>query len=81
MGNVYLGIDYGSKRIGLSYADDLGMAFPLPAAVDEELAARFEHIHREITRLRVTHLILATLFPSKVKKPKNVMRSMTSPKN
>ena len=58
VGNVYLGIDYGSKRIGLSYADDLGMAFPLPAAVDEELATRFEHIQREITRLRVTHLIL-----------------------
>ena len=42
VGNVYLGIDYGSKRIGLSYADELGMAFPLPAATDEDLASRLQ---------------------------------------
>jgi putative Holliday junction resolvase len=58
VGNVYLGIDYGTKRIGLSYADDLGMAFPLPAAVDPDSSQRFEQIKREISRLRVTHLIL-----------------------
>lgn len=58
MGNVYLGIDYGTKRIGLSYADDLGMAFPLPAAVDADLDNRLVQIQKEITRLRVTHLIL-----------------------
>ena len=58
MGNVYLGIDYGTKRFGLSYADDLGMAFPLPAAVDPDSIQRFEQIKREIGRLRVTHLIL-----------------------
>lgn len=27
----YLGIDYGEKRIGLSYADALNIAMPLPA--------------------------------------------------
>ena len=58
MGNVYLGIDYGTKRIGLSYADDLGMAFPLPAAVDADLDNRLVQIQKEIARLRVTHLIL-----------------------
>jgi len=56
--NVYLGIDYGSKRIGLSHADDLGMAFPLPAATAESFEARCEQIGREIQRLKVTQLIL-----------------------
>ena len=28
----YLGIDYGEKRIGLSFSDELGIAVPLPAA-------------------------------------------------
>ena len=29
----YLGIDWGEKRIGLAFADDVGIAMPLPAAV------------------------------------------------
>lgn len=29
----YLGIDYGQKRIGLSYGDELGIATPLPPLV------------------------------------------------
>jgi len=56
--SVYLGIDYGSKRIGLSHGDDLGFAFPLPAATAEVPAQRFDQIAQEITRLRVTHLVL-----------------------
>jgi len=38
-----IGIDYGEKRLGLSYGDDLGVATPLPpvlAASDEERVAR-----------------------------------------
>ncbi len=58
MGQIYLGIDYGSKRIGLSHADDLGFAFPLPAATAEKLEDRLHQIGQEIQRLRVTQLIL-----------------------
>lgn len=58
MGEVYLGIDYGSRRIGLSHADDLGMAFPLPAATEADPEARLEHIGSEIRRLRVTVLVV-----------------------
>lgn len=58
MGEVYLGIDYGAKRIGLSHADELGMAFPLPAAVGADQEARLETLGKEIGRLRVTRLIL-----------------------
>ena len=32
-----LGIDYGTRRIGLSYGDDLGVATPLPVYVDVSL--------------------------------------------
>ena len=31
-----LGIDYGTRRIGLALGDDLGLATPLPALVDAD---------------------------------------------
>lgn len=58
MSQVFLGIDYGSKRVGLSHADELGFAFPLPAAISPEPEERFAQIGREISRLRVTRLVL-----------------------
>jgi putative Holliday junction resolvase len=58
MGEVYLGIDYGSKRIGLSHADELGMAFPLPAATGADLESRLTQIAGDIARLKVSVLVL-----------------------
>ena len=29
----FLGIDWGEKRIGLAFADELGLAYPLTAAI------------------------------------------------
>lgn len=58
MATVYLGIDYGAKRVGLSHADDLGFAFPLPAAIAPEAEERFVQIGKEIARLRVSQLVL-----------------------
>lgn len=58
MAQNFLGIDYGSRRVGLSHADDLGFAFPLPAAVADEAEARFTQIGQEISRLRITLLVL-----------------------
>ncbi len=55
---VFLGIDYGSRRVGLSHADELGFAFPLPAATAEDAETRFLQIGKEITRLKVTLLVL-----------------------
>jgi len=46
----FLGIDYGDKRIGLSFGDELGLAVPLPAAVkpsQRERMASIEHVIRE----------------------------------
>jgi len=35
-----LGIDYGTRRIGLSYGDELGVATPLPALTEPDPAKR-----------------------------------------
>ena len=55
---VYLGIDYGERRVGLSHGDDLGFAFALPAALEPDAEARFARIGDEIRRRRVTHLVV-----------------------
>jgi len=55
---VYLGIDYGERRIGLSHGDDLGFAFALPAALEAEPESRLARIAREIERRRVTDLVV-----------------------
>jgi len=36
-----LGIDYGSRRIGLSFGDEVGVATPLPALVQERQITDF----------------------------------------
>lgn len=56
--SVFLGIDYGSKRVGLSHGDELGFAFPLAAATAPEAEERFSQIGREIARLKVTRIVL-----------------------
>lgn len=55
---VYLGIDYGEKRVGLSHGDELGFAFALPAAIEPDEAARLARIADEIRRRRVTDLVV-----------------------
>lgn len=46
-----LGIDYGEKRIGLAFGDELGLAVPLPAAIERTEEARIAHI-LEVVRVR-----------------------------
>lgn len=53
-----LGIDYGERRIGLSYGDDLGVAVPLAAAVEKAREDRFLRIVAEATGRRVTDLVV-----------------------
>ena len=36
-----LGIDYGTKRVGLAHGDEIGVATPLPALTDADEAARW----------------------------------------
>lgn len=55
----YLGVDYGRKRIGLSFADgDLGIAVPIPAIVNQQLDSVFEHIHEIVHQRKVTEIVI-----------------------
>jgi putative holliday junction resolvase len=53
----YLGIDWGEKRIGLAYADEIGIAVPLPAAVAAGKKARLQHIEQMIRERRIDEII------------------------
>jgi len=54
----YLGIDYGEKRVGLSFGDDLGLAVPLPAAVESTQEKRLEHIERVVRERRIQKIVI-----------------------
>lgn len=53
-----LGIDYGTKRVGLAHGDDLGVATPLPALTDADEAARWAKLGELIKQRRITDLVL-----------------------
>ena len=53
-----LGIDYGSRRIGLSFGDELGVATPLPALTDADPAKRWTALAALIAQRRITDLVL-----------------------
>ncbi|MEO6874975.1 MAG: Holliday junction resolvase RuvX [Opitutaceae bacterium] len=53
-----LGIDYGTRRIGLSYGDTLGVATPLPAIVDAAPDKRWAALIAIIHSRRATDLVL-----------------------
>ena len=53
-----LGIDYGEKRIGLSFGDSLGLAVPIPAAVEPSVEKRFDHIESVIRDRAIKKLIV-----------------------
>ena len=53
-----LGIDYGTRRIGLSYGDELGVATPLPALTEPDPAARRLALGAVVARRRITDLVV-----------------------
>lgn len=54
----YLGIDYGEKRIGLAYGDELGVACPLAAATAPSLDMRLSHIESLIRQRGINELVV-----------------------
>ena len=54
----YLGIDWGEKRIGLAFADDVGIAMPLPAAVLASKKERMRHIEKMLTQRKAEELVV-----------------------
>ena len=53
-----IGIDYGEKRIGVSFGDDLGVATPLPAIRDGEAEDRLRRLSELISERRATNLVI-----------------------
>lgn len=53
-----LGIDYGTKRVGLAHGDDIGVATPLPALVDADPAVRWAKLGEIIRARRISDLVL-----------------------
>jgi putative Holliday junction resolvase len=57
-----LGIDYGTRRIGLSYGDTLGVATPLPALVQASPEQRWTALAEVVRQRRITDLVLGYPF-------------------
>ena len=53
-----LGIDHGTRRIGLAFGDELGVATPLPALTAVEPAARWAALLAVARERRATDLVL-----------------------
>lgn len=53
-----LGIDYGAKRVGLAYGDDIGVATPLPALVDADSAKRWTSLCGLVKQRRITDIVI-----------------------
>jgi putative Holliday junction resolvase len=53
-----LGIDYGAKRVGLSYGDELGVATPLPALTGLSPRKRLGKLTAVIHQRRITDIVL-----------------------
>lgn len=54
----FLGIDYGTRRIGLAYGDELGVATPLPALTQSDPAPRWAALLAVVRERRATELVL-----------------------
>ncbi len=53
-----LGIDYGTRRIGVAYGDDLGVATPLPALVVADPLKRWARLAALLRERRVTDIVM-----------------------
>lgn len=53
-----LGIDYGTKRVGLAHGDEIGVATPLPALTGADEAVRWTKLGEVIKQRRITDLVL-----------------------
>jgi len=54
----FLGIDHGTRRIGLSYGDDIGVATPLPAIATEDRAKQWSGLASILKERRITEVVV-----------------------
>ena len=55
---VYLGVDYGTKRIGLAWADELGISLPLESIPGVELEGCWEEFERVVKERNITEVVV-----------------------
>ncbi|HEY3758087.1 MAG TPA: Holliday junction resolvase RuvX [Opitutaceae bacterium] len=53
-----LGIDHGERRWGLAYGDEIGVATPLPALIQKDLAVRWNALAALAKQRRITDFVL-----------------------
>ena len=53
-----LGLDYGTKRIGLAQADEIGVALPLPALPGTDAPGLWDQLAGVIRQRRITDLVV-----------------------
>jgi len=53
-----IGIDLGTRRIGLAYGDELGVATPLPALTQADAAQRWSALLALVRERRATDLVI-----------------------
>jgi putative Holliday junction resolvase len=54
----FLGIDHGTRRIGVAYGDDIGVATPLPAITAEDPSKRWQGLGALLKERRITEVVL-----------------------
>jgi RNAse H-fold protein YqgF len=54
----FLGIDYGTRRIGLAFGDELGVATPLPALTEADPAKRWQALLEVARARRVSEIVV-----------------------
>jgi putative Holliday junction resolvase len=54
----FLGIDHGTRRIGLSYGDDIGVATPLPAIASQDTSRHWSALAAVLKDKRITEVVL-----------------------
>ena len=54
----YLGVDYGTKRIGLAWADDLGIALPIGAFSGVDDPSYLEKFREVVVQKKINEIIV-----------------------
>jgi putative Holliday junction resolvase len=54
----FVGIDHGTRRIGLAYGDDIGVATPLPAITAADPAKQWSGLGALLRERRITEVVL-----------------------
>lgn len=54
----FLGIDHGTRRIGLAYGDEIGVATPLPAIASEDVSKQWAALAAVLRERRITEVVI-----------------------